>query len=266
MTGANITVSLAILFYASLSDYKTREVSNRVWVIYGPIALALSLPELLIFEPSQLPLFGLSVGLTVGIAFLLFYSGLFGGADSKAFMCIALALPFAPIVLSLPVFNEGLSPIAQYVFPITILSNSVFFGAAFVVYMVLRNVVWHQKKGVKMFPGTLASESVGKKFLAIITGYPMPVETLKKRHMFPMEDLEEQTENVIKRKLVVIPQDEETQDKAIERLSKAVQSGKIDAYVWATPGLPMLILVTLGLIVALTFGDISWLLIRFLLG
>ena len=37
---ASIAVSLAVLFYASWSDYKTREVSNRVWAIYAPIALA----------------------------------------------------------------------------------------------------------------------------------------------------------------------------------------------------------------------------------
>jgi prepilin signal peptidase PulO-like enzyme (type II secretory pathway) len=36
--------------------------------------------------------------------------------------------------------------------------------------------------------------------------------------------------------------------------------------VWATPGLPMLIFITLGLIVALLFGDIVWLLVRFILG
>ena len=269
MIAANVAVTLGFLFYASWRDYKTREVSNRVWVIYGPIALALSLSELLFFEPSQLlhlSFYGLSVGVTVGLAFLLFYTSGFGGADSKAFMCIALALPFAPIALSMPILTEGLSPIAQYIYPITILGNSVFFAAATAVYMVLRNVVWHKKNGVQMFPGTLASESVGKKFLAVITGYHMRVETLKKKHMFPMEDLEEQTENLGKRKLVVFPQDEEAQDKAIERLSNAVQSGKIDAYVWATPGLPMLIFVTLGLIVALTFGDIVWLLVRLVLG
>ena len=39
--------------------------------------------------------------------------------------------------------------------------------------------------------------------------------------MLPMEDLEEQTENFGKRKLVVFPQDEEAQEKTIERLSKA---------------------------------------------
>ena len=95
-SAAKISLSIGFLLYASWSDYKTREVSNRVWVIYAPIALALSLSELLLFESSQLPLYGLSFGVTAGIAFLLFYTGGFGGADSKALMCIALALPFAP--------------------------------------------------------------------------------------------------------------------------------------------------------------------------
>ena len=39
---ASISVSLVILSYASWSDHKTREVSNRVWVIYAPIALAIN--------------------------------------------------------------------------------------------------------------------------------------------------------------------------------------------------------------------------------
>jgi preflagellin peptidase FlaK len=266
LIAANVAVSLLFLIYASWRDHKTREVSNRVWIFYGPIGVVLSLSELILFEPSQLPLYGLSVGVTVGFAFLLFYSGGFGGADSKAFMCIALSLPFAPVALSMPILTEGLSPIARYIYPITIIGNSVFFAAATVFYMVLRNIFWHKKNGAIMFPGTLASESAGKKFLALITGYHIPIDTIKKRHMLPMEDLEEQTETFGKRKLVVFPQDDEAQEKTIERLSNAVKSGKIDAYVWATPGLPMLIFVTLGLIFALTFGDAVWLLIRFVLG
>jgi prepilin signal peptidase PulO-like enzyme (type II secretory pathway) len=52
----------------------------------------------------------------------------------------------------------------------------------------------------------------------------------------------------------------------LERLSKAVEEGKIDGYVWATPGLPMLIFVTLGLVAALVLGDFVWLLVRLVLG
>ena len=252
-----------MLFYASWSDYKTREVSNRVWVIYGPIALALSLAELFLFEPSQLPLFGLSVGVTVGLALLLFYAGGFGGADSKALMCIAVALPFAPLALITPLFD--VSPTSQLIFPITIFGNAVLFAAASGIYMILRNVIWHKKNQTKMFPGTLASESIGKKFLVLITGYKMKLSKVKEKwHIFPMEDVDDQSVD-LKRKLVIVPHDE-GRDKIVERLSKASESGKIDGYVWATPGLPMLIFVTAGLVVALVFGDFVWSLVRLLLG
>ena len=63
-----------------------------------------------------------------------------------------------------------------------------------------------------------------------------------------------------------MPHDDEGREKIVERLSKAAEEGKIDSYVWATPGLPMLIFVTLGLIVALLLGDFVWLLVRFVLG
>jgi len=263
--GAQIAVTIVILLYASWSDYKSREVSNRVWAIYAPIALALSLAELIIYDPSKLLIFGVSVGLTVGLAFLLFYSGGFGGADSKALMCLAVSLPFAPVLLSLPILTNSLSPIAQYMFPLTIFSNAVLFAAASGIYMILHNLVWHKKNGKKMFTGTLAHESMWKKIVILITGYKVTVAKLKEKwHVFPMEDVDD-GENALKRKLVVIPS-EDGRDKIVERLSSAVQAGKIDTYVWATPGLPMLIFITLGLIVALLCGDIVWLLVRFILG
>jgi preflagellin peptidase FlaK len=223
------------------------------------------LAELLLFNQSQLPLYGLSFGVTAGLAILLFYAGGFGGADAKALMCIALALPFAPLVLFTPVIAGGVSPTSQVIFPITIFGNAVLFAALSGVYMVLRNLVWHQKTKTKMFQGTLASESIGKKFLVLITGYKMSLPKIKEKwHIFPMEDVDDQFVNV-KRKLVVVPHDE-GREKMLERLSKAVEEGKIDGYVWATPGLPMLIFVTLGLVVALVLGDFVWLLVRLVLG
>jgi preflagellin peptidase FlaK len=206
-------------------------------------------------------LFGISVGLTVGIAFLLFYTGGFGGADSKALMCIAVALPFAPVILSLPLLNGGLSPISQVLFPFTIFSNGVLFAAASGIYMILHNVVWHKRNCKKMFVGTLAEEPVWKKILVLITGYKVTVAKLQaKWHVFPMEDVKD-SENRLERKLVVVPHDE-GRDEVVERLSNVVKAGKIDNFIWATPGLPMLIFITLGLVVALLFGDVVWLLIK----
>ena len=265
LIGSQVAVTLGILLYSSWSDYKTREVSNWVWAIYAPIAIALSVSDLLLFDQSKIILFGVSVGFTVGLAFLLFYSGAFGGADSKALMCIAFSLPFAPVALFTPIIANSLSPVAQVIYPMTIFSNGVLFAAASCIYMVVRNYVWHKRNGKEMFTGTLAHESVGKKILILITGYKMTIAKLKEKwHIFPMEDVEAEGENEPKRKLVVIPS-EDGRDGIVERLSNAVQSGKIDTYVWATPGLPMLIFITAGLIVALLCGDLLWMLVRFIL-
>jgi preflagellin peptidase FlaK len=235
-------------------------------VIYAPIALSLTLSELILFEPSQFPFYGLSFGVTVGLAFLLFYVGGFGGADSKAFMCIALALPFAPLKLFTPLLAGAISPTSQIIFPITIFGNAVLFAAASCIYIILRNLIWHKKTKTKMFQGTLASESIAKKFIVLITGYKMSISKVKEKwHIFPLEDIEDDLVK-IKRKLVVVPHDDEGREKIVERLSKAAEESKIDSYVWATPGLPMLIFVTLGLVVALFLGDFVWLLVRFILG
>jgi preflagellin peptidase FlaK len=265
LAAAKVTLSLAFLLYASWSDYKTREVSNRVWAFYAPLALFLSITELLLYEPTKLPFFGLSFGVTAAFAILLFYTGAFGGADSKALMCIALALPFFPETLFKPIFASGISPLAQNLFPLTIFSNAVLFAAASGIYMLLRNLIWRIKTGKKIFEGTLGAESIGKKILVMITGYKVSVAKLKERwHVYPMEDVEE-GKAALKRKLVVVPKDE-GRDEIVERLSNAVKNGKIDDFVWATPGLPMLIFVTIGFIVALSIGDIVWLLVSFVLG
>jgi preflagellin peptidase FlaK len=261
-----VTLSLAFLLYASWSDYKTREVSNRVWAFYAPIALFLSLAELLLFEPSKLPLFGLSFGLTAVIAFVLFYSGGFGGADSKALICIGLALPFSAEALFHPILASGVSPLAQNIFPLTIFSNSVLFAAASGVYMLLRNLIQRATTEKKLFEGSLSTESIGKKMLVLITGYKVSVAKLKEKwHVYPMEDLDDDDKDPPKRRLVVVPRDE-GRSEIVERLSNAVDAGKISDYVWATPGLPMLIFVTVGLIVALFFGDLVWLFVSFILG
>ena len=116
LIASSIVVSIGILVYASWKDYQSREVSNMVWVIWAPIALGLTLSQLLLYKPANLLFFGIAVGVTFGLALLLFYAGGFGGADSKALMCIALALPFAPLGLVQPLITPT-SPTSQIIFP-----------------------------------------------------------------------------------------------------------------------------------------------------
>ena len=118
------------------------------------------------------------------------------------------------------------------------------------------------KSWKKFFEGTLAKESAGKKLLVMITGYRVPLRRLKETwHVYPLEDVhEEDGSEVLKRQLLAVPKDE-GRDEIIARLSKAADSGTINSHVWATPGLPMLIFITIGLVVALLFGDVVWILI-----
>jgi archaeal preflagellin peptidase FlaK len=262
---ARVAVSVAFLGYASWKDYQAREVRNLVWAFYAPIALALTAIEFIFYSPTS-PLFlGLSIGVTVLFAFILFYAGGFGGADSKALICIALALPFAPTALALPVISQGQSPTMLIMFPLTIFTNSVLFAALSGLYLLLHNLVWHKKNSQKMFADSLAKESVAKKILVMITGYRVSIVKLKEKwHIFPLEDLQIEGETVT-RKLVIVPKDE-GRSEIIERLSAAIDAKKIDSKVWATPGLPMLIFVFVGLIAALVFGDVVWILVKAVLG
>jgi preflagellin peptidase FlaK len=262
---ARTVISLLFLSYASWSDYKTREVSNTVWIAYAPPAFVLTFLEIWIYEPEELFLYGVCFGLIAVFSVILFYSGAFGGADSKALMCLGLALPFYPAQLFTPIAGEN-SPISRMLFPITVFSNAVLFAAATAIYILFRNVLWRLRTGKNLFEGGQERESLGKRILVLLTGYKMPLERLREKwHLYPLEDIEEDPEKGPMRKLIVIPKDE-TRDATVERLTKAAEAGIIENKVLATPGLPMLIFIAAGLIVALFVGDIVWVCVRLLLG
>jgi preflagellin peptidase FlaK len=257
LDGARIIVCLSFLIYASWSDYKTREVSNKVWAILGPLALALTGLQFLVYssEPIQFIIsYVLSFAITSGLAIAIFYVGGFGGADAKALMCIALALPVYPsYLLSQPA--GFVSPL----FPITIFTNSVLLGALSVFYALFRNLLWKLRNKGDVFEG-LETESFGRKILALFSGYKISVSKLEKGFMYPLEDVEVTEGEDVKRKLLVFPKDEEREE-IVARILEKVGKEKLEGGVWVTPGLPLLIHITLGLLIALTYGDIVWILL-----
>jgi preflagellin peptidase FlaK len=265
LEGARVSLCLSFLIYASWSDYKTREVSNNVWILFAPLAFAVTFAELYLYESSEaLFSYSISFGLTAAFAIVLFYTGGFGGADAKALMCLALALPFYPENLLKPLSGE-ISPISQSFFSIAVFSNSVSLAAATAVYLLFYNVFWHKKTRRKLFDEDHKNEASWRKFLVLITGYRVSVNKLKEKwHLYPLEDIEK-NEGESKRKLIIISRDE-NRNATVERLAKAVETGKIQDNVWASPGLPMLVFITAGLIMALFYGDIVWIFVRLFLG
>ncbi len=258
---ARIATALVFLLYASWSDSKSREVSNKVWLLFAPLGFILTFTEIYFYEFSQLPLYGVSFGFTTAFATIVFYAGGFGGADAKALMCLALALPFYPLDFFVPLFGE-VSPISRTFFPLSVFENSVLLAALMTVVMLGYNVLWRFRTGRKLFEGEYRNGSFGRKILTLITGYKVSVRKLKdKWHVYPLEDADEDSEGNLRKKLLTLPKDE-GREAVVERLENAVRSGKISDNVWATPGLPLLIFMTAGFILALFGGDIVWICIK----
>lgn len=258
LDGARVILSLTILTYASWSDWKNREVSNRVWIVFAPAAFALTAVQYVVFEQHLLFYFVLSFTITSVIATALFYAGAFGGADAKALMCLALALPNPIYLLPSVAF---FSPIL----PLTVFSNAVLLAVFTVVYALFRNALWKIRKDARLFEG-FENESAWRKILALATGYKVQLATLEKKnaHVYPLEDYTIKETGGDERRLLLFPKDE-TQETIVARLLSAGREGKIQDGVWVTPGLPLLIFITAGLVIALLFGDIIWLILRYIL-
>jgi len=253
--GVRIALCLGFLIYSSWSDYETREVSNWVWAIFAPTALALTSLQFFMFAPESLYTYALSFGITSALSITLFYGGAFGGADAKALICLSLALPLYPTHLRQP-YSGFVSPL----FPITVFCNAVIFAALSVLYAVGRNYLWKRKSGRRLFEG-FEGESRWRKLLVFVSGYKIDISQLEmKEHLYPLEDFNED-----KRKLLVVPKDEDRSE-IVERIQGAEREGKLPNEVWATPGLPLLIFVTVGLIVGLVYGDIVWSVLRSVFG
>mgnify|MGYP001100241592 CR=1 FL=1 len=241
---SRVLVSLFFLLYASWSDLETREVSNWVWVLYAPVAFFLTILRYGLFNQD----FILSFVVTLALSLTLFYAGGFGGADAKALICLSLALPIYPVDLLPPTLGVYL----PFLFPLSVFINAVFLSLISVVYILVRNFLWKYRNKKKLFEG-FEKESLGRKVLVLISGYKVNIATLeKKSYLIPLEDFAETEE---KRKLIAMPRDEEREE-IVSKLLAAKRDGHLPSDVWATPGLPMLVFITVGFVVALFFGDI----------
>src|SRR2546429_5375091 len=80
---AALLLTVGVFIAASLSDLKTREISNKFWLVYGPGA-ALVFALRIIFAPDALPILAISAGATNLLALLPFHFNGIGGAYSQA--------------------------------------------------------------------------------------------------------------------------------------------------------------------------------------
>ena len=241
-----IAVALSIIFlaYGSWSDIKTREVSNLLWQIFLPIGIALTFFRILL-NTDLMIISLLSITIIVVISTVGFYGGMMGGADTKALICIGIAMPIYPSFLTKFIYP---------IFPLSVLINSFLIASLSCIYSMLRNSHWIASKNESLFSG-FHDEPLWKKLLIFISGYKMSSSELsEKSHFFPLEKVDAKDGSMI-RKLKISARIE-SEDSTLEALLKQYPEGSNQKYLWVSPMLPMLLFITIGYLLTLIAGDI----------
>jgi preflagellin peptidase FlaK len=219
-----------------------------VWAILYPVGLVLTAIRLVAQVGSWQQIL-LSIAITVTISLLLPYLGLWGGADGKGFICLALMNPVTPAL------GGNLLHIVDPLFPVVVFSNAYVASLYAVVYPVERNLRMH--RGHALFEG-LEHESFLHKATAFFTGYRVRIDELEsKPYLFLLESIHLH-ESKVERSFEFHLRVDVDYSKQLAELKKAAELELLPTSMWASPGLPFLVFVTLGLGISLLFGDVIW--------
>jgi preflagellin peptidase FlaK len=226
---------LAMLSIGAYYDLKTREVDDRLWMIFGATGLVLYAWEYVSGVMTDVQMVLISVSLTAAIAIALYRYGFFGGADAKALVAVSVILP---VYYSSSGFH--VHPITG----ITVLTNAVLFALAVPLYNALSNLV-RVARGERIFEGF--DELMWKKVLACFVGTPSnrPIrhhsviecpanEGKKKRFSFRLNY-----------------GDEDGSDSKGSCCAASSAGGRI----WLSQNLPFLVFMLAGFLAVMLFGD-----------
>jgi len=243
-----LIASLSLLSYASLEDIKKREISDKVWLVYLLFGILVRFMDMLT-NPTIDHVFDIliSIGVPIGLFLLMYYLGLlFGGADAKAFICIALTVP-KPLTSS-PIVSGYLLPF----YSISIFDNAILLSLMTIPLNLAYNVSW-LLTGHSLFDG-LEKEPITKKVIAFFTCRKVKASVVKSSPNFHTAEELIQAPDGTKRRRI----------KLMIRLSEGEEDEAIpDAeYILAHYYLPLIVFVTLGFIASLLVGDIIVLIVQ----
>lgn len=249
----SILISLFFFGAGAISDLKTREVADKVWLAYGTLGLILT--SIRILSDSSLFLsVGISIGLSTLIAVGLSKFGILGGADAKALICLALTTSLSPGILH-PWYGY-----AHPFFPITVIQMAFVYSGSVALWILGKNVAMHFRLHAWAFYDGLRDEPMWRKVLAIITGYPTGLKELKSRfYLCPMEEFV-QIGGHVKRRFSFPLNAQVDRAESLSRLDNSLRKNLSEddmqkTLVWSTPELPMLFFILMSFLATLIIGD-----------
>jgi len=218
-----LVVGIIILSYASYTDIKTRRASNMLWVIMGFIGAILLAIQY--FTAGFDNIFYLAfVPIMIAFMYVLFRLRLiFGGADAKAIMALAILVPLEPALLEFPLWKESIMPFSWIIF-----SNAVILFILIPLSLLIFNTI---KRNAE--------------FPYCVLGYKMSIEKAKQSFVWPLEKIKNG-----KRKFSYMPKEFDADEEL-----KAFEDEGIKE-IWVTPKVPFMIPLLAGFLVSFFLGDI----------
>ncbi len=187
----------------------------------------------------------LSIPMMIIIGYIFFYTGLIhGGADAKAFMSIAILVPFLPTigdVIPMIQYPENMVEIMPMMFPfafLVLMNAAIISVIGFVLFMFMLNM----KRKDHLFP-------------ALFFGYKMNIIDVPKKFVWLME--------VVRDEEIVMYLFGKRKADTKEELVKLKEFGISD--VWVTPKLPFIVPMFIGFIFSFIIGNVMTLLFNAIL-
>ena len=237
-----LVFSLLILAYACYSDIRKRSVTNIVWLVMAGVGIAFAGYGTVLQDMSFLIPFIFSATITGAVSYIFFRLGLFGAADAKALICIALLFPMRPgfTILShnFPLLDTSVTGV--FPFALITLLNAAVLALAVPVSLFFRNLY------------SLDLKEFMRNAAMCFVAYRVNIDGLRSDGFVRLtHKYEERDDNLTRRySLGGIPLNSDT----VQRLKAYHGEGKVAAEVWVTPELPFILFIALGFLTCCLLG------------
>jgi preflagellin peptidase FlaK len=220
-----IAACACMLAAASIYDMKSREIPDKIWLVFGGIGVLLMALEFAggLYLARQPFVYVAGMGIMSLIGYAAYRAGLFGGADAKALTALAVLFP------------EYSAGFRMHDIPaLSILSNALILSMAGLLHNMARNAI-SLARGVPIFEGI--PEGALRKALAFSAGFST---ASCGKYLFAMEETDEKG----RRKFNFNP----------ASYGDFAEPGQ--GRVWVTQALPFIVYIAAGFAIFVAAGDL----------
>ena len=276
-----VLAAVPVFAYASYLDIKERRVPHETWYPLGVVGTVALIADVILLDAGTVFIFAaVSLALGAGFGYGFYYLGTFGGADRYALVVLGFLFPLYPFVGS-P--YEPLVVPEVPLFILSILGNTVLAGVAYPLKLFGENAVRLNTANpllmllAKRVPTDSLHDSFGRVIGtdddvslrrsgvfgggAGVTDIDFVRDYVEWRGIDSIRETREM-DLLLEDFVEETPWESEDLEQDAEELLEVAEE---DA-VWISPGIPFIVPMFVGLLVALTYGDVLFALMRVAFG